>query len=29
VEDHAFEGSVERRRKSLEISYRVLRPLIA
>ncbi|MCA9230353.1 MAG: sugar phosphate isomerase/epimerase [Planctomycetales bacterium] len=29
VEDEAFEGSVERRRKSLEISYRVLRPLIA
>jgi sugar phosphate isomerase/epimerase len=29
VEDHAFEGSVDRRRKSLEISYRVLRPLIA
>lgn len=29
VEDHAFEGSVERRRKSLEISYGVLRPLIA
>lgn len=29
VEDQAFEGSVERRRKSLEISYRVLRPLIA
>ena len=29
VEDHAFEGSLERRRKSLEISYRVLRPLIA
>jgi sugar phosphate isomerase/epimerase len=29
VEDHAFGGSVERRRKSLEISYRVLRPLIA
>jgi sugar phosphate isomerase/epimerase len=29
VEDHAFEGSIERRRKSLEISYRVLRPLIA
>lgn len=29
VEDHAFEGSFERRRKSLEISYRVLRPLIA
>jgi sugar phosphate isomerase/epimerase len=29
VEDHAFRGSVERRRKSLEISYRVLRPLIA
>jgi sugar phosphate isomerase/epimerase len=29
VEDHAFEGGVERRRKSLEISYRVLRPLIA
>jgi sugar phosphate isomerase/epimerase len=29
VEDHAFEGSLEKRRKSLEISYRVLRPLIA
>jgi sugar phosphate isomerase/epimerase len=29
VEDKAFEGSIERRRKSLEISYRVLRPLIA
>lgn len=29
VEDEAFEGSVERRRKTLEISYRVLRPLIA
>jgi sugar phosphate isomerase/epimerase len=29
VEDEAFEGSHERRRKSLEISYRVLRPLIA
>jgi sugar phosphate isomerase/epimerase len=29
VEDHAFEGSVDRRRKSLEISYGVLRPLIA
>jgi sugar phosphate isomerase/epimerase len=29
VEDHAFEGSLERRRKSLEISYRVLRPLVA
>ncbi len=29
VEDHAFEGSVQRRRKSLEISYKVLRPLIA
>jgi sugar phosphate isomerase/epimerase len=29
VEDDAFEGSVERRRQSLEISYRVLRPLIA
>jgi sugar phosphate isomerase/epimerase len=29
VEDEAFEGSLERRRKSLEISYRVLRPLIA
>jgi len=29
VEDEAFEGSIERRRKSLEISYRVLRPLIA
>jgi sugar phosphate isomerase/epimerase len=28
VEDKAFEGSVERRRKSLEISYGVLRPLI-
>ncbi len=28
VEDEAFEGSLERRRKSLEISYRVLRPLI-
>jgi len=28
VEDEAFEGSVERRKKSLEISYRVLRPLI-
>jgi sugar phosphate isomerase/epimerase len=29
VEDHAFEGSLEKRRKSLEISYGVLRPLIA
>lgn len=29
VEDEAFEGSLEKRRKSLEISYRVLRPLIA
>lgn len=29
VEDDAFEGSVERRRKSLEISYGVLQPLIA
>lgn len=29
VEDEAFEGSHERRRKSLEISYRVLRPLVA
>jgi sugar phosphate isomerase/epimerase len=29
VEDEAFEGSLERRRKSLEISYRVLRPLVA
>ncbi len=29
VEDEAFEGSVERRRQSLEISYQVLRPLIA
>ena len=29
VEDHAFEGSLERRRKSLEVSYGVLRPLIA
>ncbi|NOY30240.1 MAG: sugar phosphate isomerase/epimerase [Planctomycetes bacterium] len=29
VEDEAFEGSVERRKKSLEISYRVLWPLIA
>lgn len=29
VEDEAFEGSMERRLKSLEISYRVLRPLIA
>ena len=29
VEDDAFEGSVERRRQSLEISYRVLRPLVA
>jgi len=28
VEDEAFESSVERRKKSLEISYRVLRPLI-
>mgnify|MGYP001820801187 CR=1 FL=1 len=28
VEDEAFEGSIEQRRKSLEISYRVLRPLI-
>lgn len=28
VEDEAFEGSVERRRQSLELSYRVLRPLI-
>ncbi len=28
VEDEAFEGSVERRRKSLQISYNVLRPLI-
>ncbi len=29
VEDHAFEGSLERRIKSLEISHGVLRPLIA
>jgi sugar phosphate isomerase/epimerase len=29
VEDEAFEGSVDRRRKSLEISCRVLRPLVA
>ncbi|HMP07520.1 MAG TPA: sugar phosphate isomerase/epimerase, partial [Lacipirellulaceae bacterium] len=29
VEDEAFEGSLERRLKSLRISYRVLRPLIA
>jgi sugar phosphate isomerase/epimerase len=29
VEDHAFEGSLERRLKSLEISHSVLRPLIA
>ena len=29
VEDEAFEGSIERRRKSLEISRRVLHPLIA
>lgn len=29
VEDEAFEGSLERRLTSLEISYRVLRPLIA
>ncbi|RIK83133.1 MAG: AP endonuclease [Planctomycetota bacterium] len=29
VEDHAFEGSLEKRRKSLEISYGVLRPLVA
>jgi sugar phosphate isomerase/epimerase len=29
VEDEAFEGSLERRIKSLEISHRVLRPLIA
>lgn len=28
VEDEAFEGSVERRVKSLQISYNVLRPLI-
>ena len=28
VEDHAFEGSDEKRRKSLEISYRVLRPFV-
>lgn len=28
VEDEAFEGSVEKRKKSLEVSYRVLRPLI-
>ena len=28
VEDEAFAGSVERRHKSLEISYNVLRPLI-
>jgi len=28
VEDEAFEGSVERRLKSLQISYNVLRPLI-
>ncbi len=28
VEDDAFEGSVERRLKSLQISYNVLRPLI-
>ena len=29
VEDEAFEHSLEKRRKSLEISYRVLRPFIA
>jgi len=29
VEDEAFEGSVERRKKALQISYNVLRPLIA
>jgi sugar phosphate isomerase/epimerase len=29
VEDHAFEGSVERRLQSLRISHNVLRPLIA
>jgi sugar phosphate isomerase/epimerase len=29
VEDEAFEGPVERRLKSLEISYKVLRPLIS
>ncbi len=29
VEDEAFEGPVSRRKKALEISYRVLRPLIA
>jgi sugar phosphate isomerase/epimerase len=29
IEDEAFDGSLERRRKALEISYRVLRPLIA
>ena len=29
VEDEAFEGSVARRKKSLEVSYRVLRPLIS
>ncbi|MBX3425197.1 MAG: sugar phosphate isomerase/epimerase [Pirellulales bacterium] len=29
VEDEAFEGPVERRHKALEISYRVLRPLVA
>lgn len=28
VEDEAFEGSVERRKQSLQISYNVLRPLI-
>lgn len=28
VEDHAFEGSVERRLQSLRISYNVLRPLV-
>lgn len=29
VEDHAFEGSIERRLQSLRISHNVLRPLIA
>jgi sugar phosphate isomerase/epimerase len=29
VEDHAFEGSVERRLQSLRISHNVLRPLVA
>ena len=29
VEDQAFEGPLERRKQSLQISYNVLRPLIA